>query len=251
LTGELQGPRLLVSGPALTAPGGHPAVTMCSAADVFCRSQLAVEVGTPEEARIAVRRLAAEGVDFIKVVADSIIAPVQIADDVLAAAIAEAHREGLKIVGHVAEPEVMIMAAEMGLDGFVHPLVDPRLKLPSEETTRDLAAVLVMHGLPVTTTLSAALLFSGGMSVEPAFDPQSGLRRVLASAAAFIAQLAETGVQVIVGTDWCPCALPYFSEPPRALQPGIVTHTELEILSWGGLSPEMFFENRVWWSGRE
>jgi imidazolonepropionase-like amidohydrolase len=239
LVGDLQGPRLLVSGPALTAPGGHPAGTMCRNADAFCRSQLAIELGTPEEARSAVRRLAVEGVDFIKIVADSIIAPVQIADDVLGAAILEAHREGLKIVGHVAEPDVMIKAAELGLDGFVHPLVEPRLRLPSEQTTQNLVDALVTRGLPVTSTLSAALLFSGGMPVEPAFDPESGLRSVLASAAAFVARLAEAGVQVIVGTDWCPCALQYFSDPPSALQPGAVTHTELEMLRWGGLSEEM------------
>jgi imidazolonepropionase-like amidohydrolase len=239
LAGELQGPRLLVSGPALTAPGGHPAVTMCPAADAFCRSQLAMELGTPAEARSAVRRLAAEGVDFIKVVVDSIIAPVQIADDVLAAAIAAAHREGLRIVAHVAELEIVIRTARMGLDGFVHPFVNPRLELPSDDTTRELTDVLVMRGLPLTTTLSAALLYSGGMSIEPAFDAQSGLRRVLASAAGYLARLAESGVQVIVGTDWCPCALSYFSDPPPELQPGAVTHTELEMLSWGGLSPGM------------
>lgn len=232
-TGELQGPRLLVSGPALTAPGGHP-VTMCPADNMFCRSEhRAVQLGTPAEARNAVRRLAAEGVDFIKVAVDSFLAPVQIADDVLAEVIRQAHREGLEVVGHVAEAEVMIKAAEMGMDGFVHPYLRP----PADKTVKQLVAVLVENGIPVTSTLSAMLLY-GGQSLDSAFVEGSSTRGWMGSVAtSLMAPLIEAGVQIALGTDWCPCMSPIVRAHP-SVQPGSVTHTEMEMLGWAGLSNE-------------
>jgi len=59
--GTLAGPRLLVVGPVFTAPGGHPAVTVCSGSD-WCRAALGLEVDSEEEARRHVRRLVDAGV---------------------------------------------------------------------------------------------------------------------------------------------------------------------------------------------
>ncbi len=63
-SGELLGPRLFVTGPALTAPGGHPAGTTLTN-DPWGRAHLAIELETEEQAREAVRRLAAKHVDAI------------------------------------------------------------------------------------------------------------------------------------------------------------------------------------------
>jgi enamidase len=216
--GELQGPRLLVSGPTLTAPGGHP-VTMCPPNNMFCRSEhRQVQLGTPAEARNAVRRLAAEGVDFLKIVAEII---------------RQAHREGLEVVGHVAEAEVMVKAAEMGLDGFVHPY----MRRPAEETVEELVAVLVQEGIPVTSTLSVMLLY-GGQPLDPAFVAGSSTRGWMERAAeSLMAPLIEGGVQIVLGSDWCPC-MSLIARSHPSVQPGVVTHTEMEMLGWGGLSEE-------------
>jgi enamidase len=191
------------------------------------------EVENAEDARTVVQRLAAEGVDFVKMVSDSVLVPVQIPDDVMAAIIAQGHRHGLEVVGHVAEAEFMRKAAEMGLDGFVHATFRP---LPVERA-RELASVLVQHGTPVTTTLSAELVYSGE-PVQQVFELMSGLRQSVEGAAQALATMAEEGVQLVVGTDWCSCA-PLGDGPLHpAIRAGAVTITEMEMLGWGGLANE-------------
>lgn len=88
--GEVRGPRLVVAGPVLTFQDAHPATTAC-AGNAFCRSHAVAEVQNADDARVTVRRLAREGVDFIEVVSDSTIVPIQMPDEVLAAVIAQAH----------------------------------------------------------------------------------------------------------------------------------------------------------------
>lgn len=65
-SGRLIGPRLLVAGPGFTAPGSHPAILL--ERDPWWRGQHTVEVDRPDEARTQVRRVAATGVDAIKLV---------------------------------------------------------------------------------------------------------------------------------------------------------------------------------------
>lgn len=225
--GELEGPRLLAAGPVLTYTGAHPASTVCEG-NPFCRSAVVAEVGSPEDARATVERLAREGVDFIKVVSDSLFAPVQIPGEVMAAVIDQSHEEGLEAVGHVLEAEFIRRAARAGLDGFVHPTFFPL----SPDDARELASVLVQHGTPVTTTVSASLLFSG-VPVDVALQPGSELHERLVTSARPLATMAEEGVRVAVGTDWSPSA-PGGSNPN--LRPGAVTLTEMEILGWAGMS---------------
>ena len=55
--GELPGPRLLVSGPFLTASNGHPIGMLCDGAPSFCRASLISEIDSPESARAKVRDL--------------------------------------------------------------------------------------------------------------------------------------------------------------------------------------------------
>ena len=227
--GELEGPRLLTAGPVLTYTGAHPASTVCEG-NPFCRSAVVAEVGSPEDARVTVERLAREGVDFIKVVSDSVLVPVQIPDEVMAAVIDRAHREEIEAVAHVAEAEFIRRAAGAGLDGFVHPTLSPL----SPDEARELASVLVQHATPVTTTVSAFLIYSGA-PVDVALRPGSELHEGLVASARPLAMMAEEGVQMVVGTDWCPCG-PGADAPNLA--PGAVTLTEMEVLGWAGMSPE-------------
>jgi imidazolonepropionase-like amidohydrolase len=84
--GEIIGPRMFVSGPMLD--GYLP--------DKSLRFPSSVAVTTPESAVAAVDSLKAQGVDFIKV--QSVIS-----HDAYLAAAAEAHKQGLPIVGHVPD----------------------------------------------------------------------------------------------------------------------------------------------------
>lgn len=231
--GDIAGPRILAAGPVLTAEGAHPAVTVCGADNTFCRTRLVRELETPAEAREAVRGLAAEGVDFVKLVSDSLLAPVQISGELVAAIVDQAHREGREAVGHVAEAGFMESAAESGIDGFVH----PTLNAIGEARARELASVLVEHETPITTTLSAALVYGGGPVTE-VLEAVSQGRKGLEAQSREIALLAGEGVPIVVGTDWCPCGPGVADDPDPAVRAGAVTVTEMEMLTWGGLSEE-------------
>lgn len=226
--GELEGPRIRAAGPIVTVRDGHPATTVCRLLrSPFCREYAAAEVATPEEARAVVRRLAAEGVDVIKLVADS--RPVPMPDEVLAAIIAQGHEERLRVVAHVAEVDGMRRAAALGLDGFVHPTLWPI----SLAGARELGAMLAQRGTPVTTTAAGPLILRP-QPVDSPLQEGSAFRDTLVMIARPLAAMAEAGVDLVLGTDWCVCA-PTVSR--ALLRPGAATITEMEILRLGGLSP--------------
>lgn len=196
-------------------------------------------VSGPEEARSAVRRLSEEGVDFIKLVSDSVTAPVQIDEEIVEAIVEEAHREGLRAVGHVYEAEHMERYAKMGMDGFAH-LVYPAT-IPGRDVEQ-FAQVLANEGTPVTTTLSAILMFAEDgateKQIETVLEGESSSTKVIESMAHEATAFAEVGVPVVVGTDWWSGL--DVSHP--AVQPGMVTITEMQMLRWGGMSQEAIIE---------
>src|ERR1700734_1084030 len=85
-SGRIVGPRMVISGPMLDAylPNGK------------LRFPSSIAINTPASAVAAVDSLKAQGVDFIKV--QSVISR-----DAYLAAAAEAHKQGLPIVGHVPD----------------------------------------------------------------------------------------------------------------------------------------------------
>ena len=179
--GDLSGPRLVTAGPIFTAEGGHPAATVCAgsrgsdaAPNPFCRSHLAAEVASPREASDAVRRLARQGVDFIKLAYHPLSSLPDIEDDVVAATVDQAHQEGLRAVGHVADTEVMQRYAEMGLDGFVHPPILAHVESRTDAQVRRTARILAEHGTPVTTTLiGESFHIYEGLEMEAILDGTS------------------------------------------------------------------------------
>ena len=101
--GQIIGPRMVVSGPMLDAylPDGK------------LRFPSSVAVTTPESAVAAVDSLKAQGVDFIKV--QSVIS-----HDAYLAAAAEAHKQGLPIVGHVPDQVRIAEAVAAGQKSIEH-----------------------------------------------------------------------------------------------------------------------------------
>lgn len=102
-SGALPGPRLFVSGPFIQHepyPGSD-----------FYRWG----VDSPAEARRHVRTLAEAGVDVIKLVDQD-----QMTLEEARAVVDEAHRQGLRVVGHSHRPEEILRGLEIGVDNFEH-----------------------------------------------------------------------------------------------------------------------------------
>lgn len=97
--GEIPGPRMHLTGPYLTGPGG--ASTMA-------------QIATPDEARRIVNYWADEGVTWFKAYTD-------ISRDVLGAAIKAAHERGLKFTGHLCSVSFR-EAVALGIDNLEHGL---------------------------------------------------------------------------------------------------------------------------------
>jgi imidazolonepropionase-like amidohydrolase len=97
--GQIPGPRLHLTGPYLTGPGG--AATMA-------------QIGSTEEARRIVNYWADEGVTWFKAYTD-------ISREALAAAIQAAHKRGLKFTGHLCSVSFR-EAVALGIDNLEHGL---------------------------------------------------------------------------------------------------------------------------------
>jgi imidazolonepropionase-like amidohydrolase len=97
--GQTPGPRMHLTGPYLTGPGG--AATMA-------------QIGSPEEARRIVNYWADEGVTWFKAYTD-------ISRETLGAAIKAAHARGLKFTGHLCSVSFR-EAVRLGIDNLEHGL---------------------------------------------------------------------------------------------------------------------------------
>ena len=97
--GQIPGPRMHLTGPYLTGPGG--AATMA-------------QIGTAEEARRIVNYWADEGVTWFKAYTD-------ISREALRSAIVAAHKRGLKVTGHLCSVSFR-EAVQLGIDNLEHGL---------------------------------------------------------------------------------------------------------------------------------
>ncbi len=98
--GEVVGPRMYVTGPYITGPGGNHGIMH--------------EVTTPEAARRVAAYWAAEGASWLKVYD-------RITRAELAALVQEAHRHGVKVTGHLCSIGYR-EAVELGMDAVEHGL---------------------------------------------------------------------------------------------------------------------------------
>ena len=146
--GEMRGPRLVSVGKLMTAPDDW-ATQLCQG-NSECKVKYTAQLTTTEQARAAVRELAAAGVDALKLVYDDTIAPdVRIDDDVVAAVADEARRRGLTVFAHIStDEETALNVVDLGVRGLVHPV--PFRSIES----RDGARVLRDLQIPVSTTIS-------------------------------------------------------------------------------------------------
>ncbi|RJK92957.1 amidohydrolase family protein [Vallicoccus soli] len=133
----LAAPAVAVAGPLLTAPGGYPVRS-------WGAGGFGLEVADPAAARAAVDRLAAEGVDVVKLALEPAAGPV-VGPATARAVVDAAHRHGLAVTCHALRAGAVAAALDAGVDELCHVPVEP---LPAAllERLADLA-------LPVVSTL--------------------------------------------------------------------------------------------------
>jgi imidazolonepropionase-like amidohydrolase len=161
--GTMRAPRPFLSGPGITSPGGHPA-ELFSFLDGL-PEYMTRQVDTPEATEKAVRELAADKVDIIKLFLEEgwpgNHLPV-LCDACLTAGIRTAKELGLRTTVHVDNDRHARMAIEAGADGIEH--VPPDL---SDETIH----LMLAKGITLTPTLAAfdrmAVLMSGNQIDDP------------------------------------------------------------------------------------
>lgn len=167
-SGKLAGPRLLVAGPMLTAPDGHPVST------IFEGNERAIEGATrqlddPDEARAVVDRLVEEGVDLIKVIytaGRSGTLP-RMQYDVLKAIVDRAHRRGTRVVVHTDSRSEVEDALRAGADGQEHLALD--LGEDADQLLERLADQEVVI-VPTLTVIRDRVVDDGSASVADTFS---------------------------------------------------------------------------------
>jgi imidazolonepropionase-like amidohydrolase len=116
--GKIISPRLLITGPILTAPGGYPATTICKDSP-WCRSHLTVELRNEDHARQTVHELADSGVDAIKLVYDDARAK-KLEANLVRVITTEAHELGLPVIAHATNVADALEVTELGADVLAH-----------------------------------------------------------------------------------------------------------------------------------
>ncbi len=154
-------PSVAVAGPLLTAPGGYPSASWGAAG-------FALFVPDPAAARTAVARLAAAGVDVVKLALEPAGGRPVPDPDTARAVVEAAHRAGLAAVAHALSAAMVERALDAGVDELVHVPVGrlpPRLvariagaRIPVVSTLETLA-----RDEPATVTANAAALVAAGV----------------------------------------------------------------------------------------
>ncbi len=162
-----------------------------------------------DEIRKAVRTLAAQRVDFIKLVASggtttpgTNITRAQYTLEEMRVAVEEAHRLGLQIAAHAISTDSIRLAAEAGVDTIEHcSWIGSDGKTP--ETDGAAVDWMVKNGVRVNhTIIPRPYLFADEVGEAPSTQEQWWLN-ILNVRWPFLHHMRERGVPVILGTDAC------------------------------------------------
>jgi imidazolonepropionase-like amidohydrolase len=191
--GQFIGPRILTGGRPLTTTAGH------------IYSDWGVD--SAEEIKKAVRHVASQGVDFVKLIVSggtttpgTNISRSQYSLEEVRTAVADAHRLGLPVVAHAISTDSIRLAAEAGVDTIEHCSwigEDPRTTVP------DPAAVewMVRNGVRVDhAIIPRPYLFPDEGNGDPSAEERWWLD-MLKVRWPFLHVMREKGVTVFLGTD--------------------------------------------------
>jgi imidazolonepropionase-like amidohydrolase len=146
----------MASGPMVTAVGGYPTQS-------WGRNGYGLECVDADAAVAAVDRLASEGARLIKL---PVTGDPQLDDDALAAAVAEAHRLGVKVATHALTDEDAARAAIAGVDVLAHTPTEALSEATvSAWSTRTVVTTLVAFGNTPTTRANLSALRAAGTRV--------------------------------------------------------------------------------------
>jgi imidazolonepropionase-like amidohydrolase len=171
-SGQIPGPRLLITGPMIAPTAGHPTDILECVDNPYCRSHWAMEVDDVATARQKVRELAKNKVDMIKIAYDSRINGNPTRDgrpglkmghfkpEVVRALIDEAHAQGLRAGVYPTPVENGIAAMEWGADVLTHgPIVihmrpDGGVIDWPDERLEKFASMAAQKRMPMSTTVA-------------------------------------------------------------------------------------------------
>ncbi len=210
---------------------------------------LALEVGTPQEARRHVDRLADTGAEMVKMWVDSHHGNFQkLGPRLFGAIIDQAHKRGLIAAAHLYELEDAKRLVAAGLDLIAHSVRDGEV---DSDLIRRLLAKEVTYAPTLTREQSTFVyadspawledaFFSGGIDASvlqglritlresQAKNPEQGINREnFRVAMRNLKRLADAGVKIGFGTD----------TGPPARFPGYFEHWEAELMVQAGLTP--------------
>jgi imidazolonepropionase-like amidohydrolase len=244
-TGEIVGPRIKFSGPALESPENVANAKKKGKSEDFDKTRIVV--ATPADAAPAVSKLKASGVDFVKL--HSWASP-----EVYFAVAAAAEKENMQLVGHSPESLDPLKVAAAGQTGFEHGFFPyPLGKYPDAEREKIIRAFVENKAAFVPTLVAwnerivpleraraivadksnkidyrrryaaPELIEYWGVQLEPrkplSDESLKAWTKALDTMAADIGTLHRGGVQVMPGTD---LAVPL-------VFPGFSLHDELEM----------------------
>jgi len=239
--GTVGGARLFTAGRGIGAPNAGPGAESYRG--------IAYELNTPEAGRQAVRELAAQKVDLVKIWVDDRNgrAP-RLSPAVSRAIIDEAHKSGLKVNAHVFYLSDVKDLAEAGIDGFAHLARDlelddqavetivrrgitvmPTLVTPERTTHTSVPPTMAawLDG-PVRAALPLAMIDRikapfGGRTEAEAAAARTRYRILQRS----VAKLARAGARLVLGSDTGIQDYPF----------GVTDHREMELLVEAGMTP--------------
>ncbi|HWQ16174.1 MAG TPA: amidohydrolase family protein [Roseiflexaceae bacterium] len=139
--GEQALPRLLVSGPIVTVPGGHPI-------PIYGHNERALAVRGPEDAAARTAALLDGGADLIKIAVSGRTDTgwPELSDEEIRAIVETAHGRGARVTAHVDRAAALHRAVEQGIDDAAHM---PRDRMPDE-----LVALMVARGVALVPTIA-------------------------------------------------------------------------------------------------
>lgn len=211
--GNRVGPTMVVAGPAFTAPGGHPLVTVCRD-NAWLGRNMVYTPTTDTQARTMVRALKSQGVDLIKIVYQGGIyaefgeAINKLPENVAIAIIDEAHKHGLPVGAHTHYAADVAFLLEAGVDSIEHGVLE-------EDAPPELLRAWAKKHTFLIPTLSITEVVNNA-------DQQS----YLPQASRNLVRAVKAGVRIAAGTDSMVGAMPADS-----------LHQELQLMVAAGITP--------------
>jgi imidazolonepropionase-like amidohydrolase len=139
-SGDAAMPRLLVAGPMVTVPGGHPL-------PIYGESDRVLAVRGPEDAAAGIEELLDGGVDLIKIAVSgrTDTAWPELSDAEILAITETAHARGARVSAHVDRSSALRRAVANGIDDAAH--------MPRDRIPDDLIAEMVSRGVALVPTI--------------------------------------------------------------------------------------------------